>query len=291
MKSIKHISIKNFTKNGRFGNQIFQYAFAVYSALLLNKKLGVLPWDGDKFFEHKSLTHFHLPTFENVEIYKLYCEKYFKIDPSFDTEYLFLNGYFQHASFYENINKSLFQNIFETKKEISALFENKLPIHNFVVCHLRYGDYGYGYFYKTKLSWLESWLEQNMTSDALLYIATDEPKRVRTKLQKYHPIYAHDLSIKVDLGYYTDHYVMQQANILLMANSSFSFSAALLNRRENAIFYRPSLQQEKFILSAPWEEEALLNETNAETQFRLKHLKFHFFLNKIERRLDKYLRG
>jgi hypothetical protein len=50
-----------------------------------------------------------------------------------------------------------------------------------------------------------------------------------------------------------DHHIMQISEVLVIPNSTFSFTAAMLNRNRNAIFYRPSLKLKDFFVFDPWD--------------------------------------
>ena len=91
-----------------------------------------------------------------------------------------------------------------------------------------------------------------------LYIASDEPAKVLPDFARFAPASAADLGVDLGAaGLFGDFHALTQADVLAISNSSFSFAAAMLNRR-GTIFLRPDADLEKLIPFAPWNSEVLL---------------------------------
>jgi hypothetical protein len=92
-----------------------------------------------------------------------------------------------------------------------------------------------------------------------LYIATDEPAKVLPDFAAYHPITAADLKLPAfGADYYPDFYILGQADHVAISNSSFSFSACMMNERSRT-FLRPDLFAGKLMPFDPWNDEPLLH--------------------------------
>eukprot|EP00186_Timspurckia_oligopyrenoides_P001914 CAMPEP_0182447460 /NCGR_PEP_ID=MMETSP1172-20130603/16274_1 /TAXON_ID=708627 /ORGANISM="Timspurckia oligopyrenoides, Strain CCMP3278" /LENGTH=551 /DNA_ID=CAMNT_0024643905 /DNA_START=142 /DNA_END=1797 /DNA_ORIENTATION=+ len=117
--------------------------------------------------------------------------------------------------------------------------------------HLRLGDYkniaasSFGYCAPT--SWYLDWLAKIWPTleNPVLFVASDEIDTVLRDFAAYNPVTADMLGCKMpeeyqDLkaGFFPDWYMLTQCDVLAISNSTFSFTACMMNRRENAQFYR-----------------------------------------------------
>jgi len=113
--------------------------------------------------------------------------------------------------------------------------------------HLRRGDYGRGYFFRTPCAWYEQWLASLCAERGLdparvvVYLASEDPERYRGRFKPFHTATARDVSdMPPALDWLLDFEVMRAADRLAIANSSFSFMAAFLNPRITRAM-RPSI--------------------------------------------------
>lgn len=127
---------------------------------------------------------------------------------------------------------------------------------------MRRGDYGDSYHFVAPSKWYIDALREFLTrlDNPTVYIASDEIDSVVSDFAEFNPITYRDLMPNLgEQSFLLDFYVMKSANAVLTSNSSFSFSASMLN--ENArIFLRPDLLQKKMIPFDPWNSPVLLRD-------------------------------
>ena len=129
-----------------------------------------------------------------------------------------------------------------------------------VVIHLRRGDFGEGPFWVAPATSYEKWLTTlwEDLDHPLLYVATDAPDPF-PELRYFEPVYARDLPPGVSgAEFMTDHWIMQHADYLAISNSSFSFTAAMLNRQASHIL-RPHPDDSGLLPFDPWNAEVVLS--------------------------------
>lgn len=143
-----------------------------------------------------------------------------------------------------------------------------------VALHLRRGDFGWGPFWIAPVDWYLSWL-QAIWPDLdrpVLYIATDAPDLV-ARFAAYRPLTAVDL-IDVALAepiagaeFFTDFHALCSADVTAISNSTFSFTATMLNHaglnqaegaRKGDRFFRPDRGAGGLVAYDPWAAEVLL---------------------------------
>lgn len=144
---------------GRMGNQLFQYAFAIYASQKLQTKFVIEIRQKDGY----QLGYFNLPfplklLSNSLVVQRLYnyLQQFFKMKKSFfidgmdedwgnriltdNTKY---KGYFQDARFSCEVKKTLCKHL-AVKKKISNEFEKEFPLivsEKYAVLHIRFGDY------------------------------------------------------------------------------------------------------------------------------------------------------
>ena len=246
--------------NGRLGNQLFQYA----SGLNLSKKLNT------KFFIHQriakyefSLTkYFVLPGYSRylnsikTRIYNLFLKsKYELVDLNTNNEkpliniskirnHSYLEGFFQSASYFEE-NKQSIVNAFQLNKQSKNKFESKYKSlyenNKIIAVHVRRTDYS------------EQGGEETGGTDLTIPI-TYYLKCMNSiqDIDNYKVIFVSDdieyikenFSIKPNYQFerneeIVDFQIILNADIAILANSSFSWWAAYLNPKPNKIIYAP----------------------------------------------------
>lgn len=137
--------------------------------------------------------------------------------------------------------------------------------------HLRLGDYkniaasSFGYVAPT--SWYLSWLQTiwGTLDNPVLFVASDDIDTVLRDFEEYSPITAESAGISMpscaenlNAGFFPDWYCLTQCDVLAISNSTFSFTAALLNHRTNGKFFRAhySGMLEQF---DPWNAEPVVH--------------------------------
>lgn len=251
------ITMVTLGKCGRFGNQIFQYAFLKIYAKRHNLEVHTPVWIGQALFGHqdplitrslplvrershdpdKSIVLNHPDRFENVNFW----------------------GYFQYHTSYYAPDKHYFRSLFKPVGPLQQMMERAMArIHRrgktLVGIHLRRGDYGFKCYFIAPTQWYKEWLRQIWDSldDPVLYIASDEPDKVLGDFAEYNPITSRDLDADLPgVSCYPDFYVLSQCDRVAISNSSFSFAACMLNERATE-FMRPRLSERQLHSFDPW---------------------------------------
>lgn len=267
------VAMSSLGSNGRFANQIFQYAFLKIHAREHHLRVETPAWIGQRLFgaEDAPLGE-ALPEVRQATQDARECQ-------IFNAEQVYRNvdfwGYFQYHTRHYVHHRDYFRSLFRPHGAIadelySAVARLRAGGRTLVGLHLRRGDYGYGDFYITPAQWYRQWLAQIWpTLEApLLYIASDEPEAVLKEFADYAPLSAADLGIApqavpAEAGFYTDFYLLSQCDRVAISNSSFSFAACLLNTR-GAEFMRPDVHAGRLMSFDPWHSEVLQRDVCAE---------------------------
>lgn len=261
------ISMSSLGSNGRFGNQIFQYAFLKIYALKNKLRVETPAWIGQHLFGHKDppITR-QLPMVRQIT-YRL------DRDPIPNAPVPFKNvdfwGYFQYNTQYYAPYKDYFRSLFKPVPAIETKMEEALALlrskgKTVVGLHLRRGDYGtYGpnsNFYVTPSWWYKEWLHgfwENM-DNPVLFIASDELENELFHFSEFNPVTSKDLgAILPEASFYPDFYLLSHCDWVAISNSSFSFAACMLNV-QGKYFVRPYPNISTFIPFDPWNSEVLI---------------------------------
>ena len=263
------ITMSTLGKNGRFANQIFQYAFLKTYAKRHNLIVETPEWIGTYLFgcddqpiskrlslvrqETYKLTEDHIPNakepFKNVDF----------------------SGYFQYHTSYYAPYKDYFRSLFQPVSELEIKLKHILSVlcsrgKTIVGLHLRRGDYGYGHFFVAPSEWYKKWLEDlwETLDQPVLFIASDEPEEVLGDFAEYLPVALKDLGLSAgETAFYLDFFLLSQCDIVAISNSSFSFAACMLNERAK-LFLRPHLPTKKLIPFDPWNGETIFRDAKVE---------------------------
>lgn len=247
------ISMSSLGNYGRFGNQLFQYAaLKIYA-----KKYGLRPeipqgWLGRKIFIGcNDLTLSDRPR-DLITVGK---------------DCIWLNGrmkrcdikgYFQyHTSLYAQY-KDYFRSLFNFTPSLEKVLNSSIaPLKNTVVgIHIRLTDYNLPGRRANiaSIQWYLDWLEENWKKldNPVLFIASDDIGNVVGHFAEYTP---HAFASEAEFLY--DFYALCNCDYLLISNSTFSFTAAMLNVKGKE-FYRPDFRAKKLISFEPWNAAPLL---------------------------------
>jgi FkbM family methyltransferase len=259
------LSMSSLGVNGRFANQIFQYAFLRILANHHGMAVQTPPWIGQKLFGHadSAPTAGFPQCAEGRDLVEgVFPAALFDAVPG----NLDLWGYFQydtaHYAPYRDLFRSLFRPVPSVEEPLRRAVEQlRSGGRTLVGLHLRRGDYGYRQFFIAPSAWYLDLLRRlwPTLTNPVLFIASDEPGKVLPDFKEFNPVTSADLGLALaDALFYPDFYLMTQCDILCIANSSFSFGAAMLNERASA-FYRPHLGLNRLIPFDPWNSPPLLN--------------------------------
>lgn len=200
-------------KTGRFGNQLFQYAFAKTYADKFNCVLEIpIDWMGRNIFE-----------IEDAPISKP-LPKTELDDIAFGEVNIDLNGYFVHQKFLDIMNEDDVRKMFTFQKEWINKF-NK-PKQYYVASHLRHGDYVGGKKYCTisEKCYIETCKNYGYKDEDIIIVSEE-------KRQPNDPM---------DMGFLYDFFVLMNADVLFRSNSTFGWWAAFLGNQEKV--YSPLVQ-------------------------------------------------
>lgn len=268
------IGMSTLGSNGRFANQIFQYAFLNIYAKQHQLKLQTSEWIGQYLFGHqdpvvsRELPQVKDPYSEIDDLAKAIKDN--SITPYTNVDFW---GYFQyHTSSYaphKEYFRSLFQPVPKVKIKLHQAAQSLQDKGKTLVgLHLRRGDYGYNEFFLSPNEWYKAWLQEIWCSleQPILFIASDEIDEVIDDFREYNPITSRDLGIELpEAPFYPDFYLLSQCDIVAISNSSFSFTACMLNERAR-LFVRPHLLQEKLFPFDPWNDYPILRESQIAQQ-------------------------
>lgn len=271
------VTMSTLGLNGRFANQIFQYAFLrIYSQEHMFR-YETPPWIGQQLFgcqdPHISC---QLPLLREES--SLISEA---IIPNSNEVFRGVDfwGYFQyHTSYYapyKEFFRSLFQPVPAVKTAMEEGYSRLSSLGKTIVgLHLRRGDYGYEYFFIAPSIWYLDWLQEIWPTldDPVLFIASDEPEEVLADFSEFHPVTTKSLGISLDAAdYFPDFYLLSKCDICAISNSSFSFAASMLNSKGYS-FYRPSMALNKLIKYDPWRSEVVLRDISVDKETVLQNL-------------------
>lgn len=264
------ITMSTFGTNGRFGNQIFQYAFLKIYAKEHDLQVQIPRWPiGEYLFGHQDPEISQILPQIRESSEEIAESEIFNANPPLKN--IDIRGYFQYHTSYYARYKEYFCDLFKPRREIEQKIQqawHKLGLsQKTVVClHIRLKDYGFSYFFIPPFAWYLDWLNElwPTLANPILYIATDEPETVLPHFAAYHPLTAKDLQVKLseadfDADFYVDFYMLTQGDRVAISNSTFSFAACMLNQRSK-LFVRPHLPSQKLIPFDPWDSEPIFRD-------------------------------
>ena len=263
------ITMSSLGQNGRFANQLFQYAFLKCYGRTHSLRVETPAWIGQKLFGHAdpAITR---PLPELRERTNLLPEA---LVPNAPVPFRNVDfwGFFQYNTRYYAPQRDYFRSLFRPTPAVQAHVQPMVERlrrrgKTVVGLHLRRGDYGYEHFFVAPTAWYLDWLRGLWPTleDPVLFIASDEPDKVLADFAEFKPITAKDLGTPLPgAEFYPDFHLLTQCDALAISNSSFSFAAALLNERAT-IFARPHLPTAKLIPFNPWNSETLFRDAKVE---------------------------
>jgi len=259
------VACSSLGKNGRFANQVFQYAFLRIVAGHHGMEVQTSPWIGQALFGHNDPSPLgRLPM----------CAEGREIDEGVFPKWLLdqrprsldLLGYFQfdtaHYAPFRDLFRRLFRPVAEIERPAKQAMEHlRSGDRTLVGLHLRRGDFGGEHFFIASTQWYVDFLHQIWPSlhNPVLLVASDEPQKVLGDLKEFSPLTAEDLGLHVPQApFYPDFYLLCQCDVLAISNSSFSFAAAMLNERAK-VFCRPHVYLKRLVPFDPWNSAPLLH--------------------------------
>lgn len=240
------ITFSQLGKYGAIGNQLFQYA-TLYSIGKLNGYEVKIPNTEEHFDEGTSrIQHYFLNCFDNISAkilndedlkqikynvnwsYNIYNKNLFNI-PDFTN----LEGYFQsykYFNIFENDLKN--QLIFKDNIKDSVHKKYNIDISKFSSVHLRYGDYAHRQNYHPIMdkNYYEKAFQIINSQNYLVFSDTiEKAKEIFEQFKEINFIYIENNHA------FEDMYLMSICQNNILANSSFAWWAAWLNKNDNKI--------------------------------------------------------
>ncbi len=286
------ITMSCLGQKGRWGNQVFEYAFLRTYAHRYHLSYQCNEWVG-----HRLLGHSDIPICEHLPVYKETIESTLpahleQLNLTFpptgdEVRGHDFNGYAQfHTSYYAQ-DREFIRDLFTLNTNVAervqpTVADLKSRGKTIIGLHMRRGDTGRLIFYLTPNRWYLEWLEQHWGDydDPVLFISSETPED-REAFAEYDPIMSSDLLslsdtpyqvynyLKPDLAdptpismdWFPDWYLLTQCDVLVFGNSTFSFTAAMMNRNlENGSVWRSRLSTQTFESIDPWNTWPMVRE-------------------------------
>jgi hypothetical protein len=288
------LTMSSLGRLGRFGNQIFQYAFLRICANESGARVECPPWIGQKLFGHADtpISRRLRPAIERGE----FVESLFDLIPEFvpylerlaelescriGSEALWnapknvdLWGFFQLPTHLLQPHRQFFHSLFKPIPELQAPLSRALESIRFkaktiVGIHIRRGDFiteprtGFALVFPAK--WYREWLESiwQALDRPILYLCSDDLDAVLPEFRSFSPVTWRDLQLNLpeglgDLSFYQDFFVLSHCEVVCISNSTFSFAACMLNTNGRT-FIRPHWDlSSRFTSFDPWNSHPVL---------------------------------
>ena len=285
------LTMANLGKFGRFGNQVFEYAFLKICAEKSGAQVETSPWIGQTLFGHNDAPiSKKLPfAMERSYIFEMvwellpelipYLEKLSGTNISFigvedlETGRANVNlwGIFQYHTKYFKSHQQYFRSLFEPVSDLKSSLDKGLNIlrskgKTIVGIHVRRGDYlempMYAYSLVFPSKWYCEWLESiwDELEDPVLFLCSNDLGSIIDDFKKFSPVTGKDLEIKLperlkdlNIDFYIDFFMLSNCDVVAISNSTFSFASCMLNRQAK-MFVRPHWNfSSKFIAFDPWD--------------------------------------
>lgn len=259
---VPRLTMSTLGANGRFGNQLLQYGFLRMYAAEHGLSVEAPDWIGRDLFDFDDpLPQGQLPTVSerdadlpaslNREVPQIYANAD-------------LWGYCCYHTSRLSRQRSIFRSLFKPGRRVARLAASVMESlrkkgDTIVAVHLRRGDFGTGRYWIAPCAWYADWLDaiwQGLRRP-VLYVATDD-LAVAAELARFQPVTSADLPVSAPgAEFYFDFHVLTEADALAISNSTFSFTAAMLNERASAPV-RPDRDQRGLVAFNPWDAPVLL---------------------------------
>jgi tetratricopeptide (TPR) repeat protein len=248
--------------NGRFGNQVMQYGFLKAYAAVHGLTLETPDWVGRHLFDADDPPPGPpLPRLQEGEgDFMASLNGAGDVYAGHD-----LIGFFCGDTAPLAAHRDVFRAAFRPGRAVAgyaAAVEAALRSRGetVVALHLRRGDFGWGRFWIAPAQWYLDWLEATWPTlkAPVLYIATDQPD-LAAAFARYAPLGPKDLPPPPPgAEFFGDFHALRCADVAAISNSSFSFSATMLNERAVATL-RPDRRLGRLRAYDPWSAPVLLD--------------------------------
>jgi hypothetical protein len=274
------IQMQGLGTTGQWGNQVFQYAFVRTYAKRHGIRYEVPTWAGQAFFDlNDPPVSRPLPGRREQYGPSRHEERFGNPIPPADTEYHNKNfiGWAQYHTSWHAPDKPFIQDLFTATPEVTAQHNpliSNLRQHGttIVSVHIRRGDSGRLIYFFVPITWYLQWLKDNWSrfESPVLYFAIEDLEHKKW-FAKYSPVTMDDLGVELQpvphkgyrypydtgshrarqLTFFPDWYVLQNSDVVVGSESTFSASAAWTSR-VNREYWRPRLSLQGFEQCDPW---------------------------------------
>jgi hypothetical protein len=291
------LTMSSLGQLGRFGNQLFQYAFLRICAKNSGARVECPPWIGQTLFGHNEPPiSKRLPPaierrdvgenlFDDIPEFIPYLEKLASASSSrVGSEALVdhglvnvdLWGFFQVPTRFLRPHKEYFRSLFQPVSDLKSPLEDGLNLlrskgKTIVGIHIRRGDFITvplaGFTFVVPSKWWCDWLDEiwGKLESPVLFLCSDELDSIIHDFDKFSPVTSRDLNVKLpermkdlNVEFYIDFFMLSNCDVVGISNSIFSFTACMLNER-GKMFVRPHWDlSTKFTVFDPWNREPLL---------------------------------
>ena len=245
----------NLGCHGRFGNQLLQYAFIRLHATEHNLIAEFPDWIGRDLFDlDDPLPSASLPRVN---------EKDFDLSDMLGPDGPALAERDVTGSFISSAVKwvdraAQFRALFTPGAKIRPLLDRASHAleragNTVVAIHVRHGDFGHGKYWIAPAEWYLAWLRRIWPEldKPVLYVATDD-KAVLPRFAEFSPWDESRLGVHIPgADFMVDHHILRNAAHVAISNSTFSFTAAMLNERA-LTFMRPHPDRRELVSFEPW---------------------------------------
>lgn len=289
------LTMTQLGRMGRFANQVLQYTFLRLYAQQYKCLLELPPWVGNELFGT-----------DEPPITALLPQGHERWNGSHLDEHVppkgdeFVNhdwvGYGQyHTSYYrphKNQIRGFFQLLHPIRDPIDAgVLKLRRMGHTVIGLHRRVGDFGRLSFHLTPVEWYRKWLKENWKwfRSPVLFVATEDRSWL-DDIREWSPLTTDDLEIDLaesrayynylqhdldarepwQMDFVPDWYLLTQCDSLVISNSTFGFTAAMMNENLKEL-WRSSLPHGYFEQIDPWDSRPFRTERCEDPKYA--HLK------------------
>jgi hypothetical protein len=248
---------------GQFGNQLLQYAFLRLYAAAHGLEAQAPDWIGRDLFDLVDpLPEKPLPMLDEAQadLFASLRRESMAVHSGAD-----LKGYFCTDMRRWGDVRDAWRALFAPSPKLRPLIERAVAAlrrrgSTLVAVHVRRRDFGYGRYWIAPEAWYLDWLRERWPAleRPVLYVASDDAQ-ARERFAEFSPACAADLDVEMPgAGFFLDHSILREADVLAIANSSFSFTASLLNSSA-AEFVRPDPASRRLVPFEPWSSPVLVD--------------------------------
>jgi hypothetical protein len=260
------VSMQTLGQNGRFANQLWQYAFLTFYGLRNNCRVQTPRWVGQMLYGFKndtpdpSFARQAFTVFTGVERHL-----WTMTDPPVNLDFF---GYFQEIPVSWRRHRQLLRRLFTPQPMFTELIERWFkrtvpPDATVIGIHVRRGDYPHfdhnamPWFRPIPTEWYDGFVRELWPTieRPVLFVATDDADAVVPHFAEYDPFIVPGGEIAIpELAFLPDFWAMQHCAILAASNSSFSRMAAML-ADDRQIAYLPNMKTQRFERYDVWHDE------------------------------------